>query len=56
MLLFVGAFFFFFCGETVDGKGKKVRPKLTPGLCGGPVANGCTPKMMARSRNIEFSW
>ena len=39
-LPYVSAFFFFFfvCvwDDTVDGIGKEVRPKLTPGLCGGP--------------------
>ena len=32
-ITFVGAFF---CGDTVDGIGKEVRPRLTLGLCGGP--------------------
>ena len=32
----VGAFFFFFCEDTVDRIGKEVRPRLTLGLCGGP--------------------
>jgi hypothetical protein len=29
----VGAFS---CWDTVDRIGKEVRPRLTPGLCGGP--------------------